>query len=51
MLTTYNIVMQTHDSPLSLIGNTPLIRLYNIEKKYHLKSKILEKIEKQNIFC
>lgn len=42
--------MQTYDSPLSLIGNTPLIRLYNIEKKYHLKSKIFAKIEKQNIF-
>ena len=42
--------MKIHDTPLSLIGNTPLIRLHNIEKKYNLNCKLFAKIEKQNIF-
>ena len=42
--------MKIYDTPLSLIGNTPLIRLHNIEKKYNLNCKLFAKIEKQNIF-
>ena len=32
----------------SLIGNTPLLELTNIEKKYNLKAKILAKLEYLN---
>ena len=42
--------MKIYETPLSLIGNTPLIRLYNIEKKYDLKCRLFAKLEKQNIF-
>lgn len=35
-------------SILELIGNTPLIELQNIEKKYNLKSKIFAKMELLN---
>ena len=36
------------DSILNLIGNTPIIELKNIQKKYHLKSKIYAKLELTN---
>ena len=31
-----------------LIGNTPLLELTNIEKEYHLKAKVLAKLEYLN---
>lgn len=36
------------DNILQLIGNTPIIELKNIEKKYRLKSKIYAKLELNN---
>lgn len=33
------------DSVLDIIGNTPLVRLKNIEKKYNLKSELYAKVE------
>ncbi len=36
------------DNILNLIGNTPVIELKNIQKKYHLKSKIFAKLELTN---
>lgn len=36
------------DNILQLVGNTPIIELKNIEKKYHLKSKIYAKLELNN---
>lgn len=36
------------DSILNLIGNTPIVELENIEKKYNLKSKIYAKLELTN---
>ena len=35
-------------SMLDLIGNTPLVRLKNIEKAYHLSSPIYAKLERCN---
>ena len=35
-------------SVLSLIGNTPLLRLENIERKYGLKAKLIAKVESFN---
>lgn len=32
-------------SALEIIGNTPLVELCNIEKKYHLQARILAKLE------
>ncbi len=37
-----------YDSILEYIGNTPLIRLHNIEKSFSLKSKLYAKIEMFN---
>lgn len=34
-----------YNSVLELVGNTPLLRLNNIEKEYGLKSKLLAKLE------
>ena len=37
-----------YDSVVELIGNTPLLRLHKIEKKYGVDCKIYAKLEKQN---
>ncbi len=34
-----------YDSVLELVGNTPLLRLNNVEKKYNCKAKLLAKLE------
>ena len=34
-----------YNSVLELVGNTPLLRLNNIEKKFRLKAKLLAKVE------
>ncbi|MDE5867484.1 MAG: cysteine synthase family protein, partial [Anaeroplasmataceae bacterium] len=36
------------NSPLELIGNTPLVRLYNIEKDLNLKAELYAKLESFN---
>ena len=38
-----------HNSPTGLIGNTPLLRLEKIEKKYNVKSQIFGKMESFNL--
>lgn len=38
-----------YDSALELIGKTPMLRLYNIEKHFGLKAKIVAKLEFFNI--
>lgn len=40
--------MKVYSSLIDLIGNTPLIELKNIEKKYKLKSKLFAKVEMFN---
>lgn len=37
--------MKTYKNIYDLVGNTPLVELTNIEKQYHLKSKIYAKVE------
>ncbi len=37
-----------YNSIIELIGNTPLLRLHNIEKNYDIDCKIYAKLEKQN---
>ncbi|MDE6697841.1 MAG: cysteine synthase A [Muribaculaceae bacterium] len=39
---------KTHKDMLSLIGNTPLLEVTEIEKKYDLKARILVKLESYN---
>ena len=40
--------MKLYRSIIDLVGNTPLIELTNIEKKYNLKSHLIAKIEMFN---
>lgn len=40
--------MKVYNSITELIGNTPLLRLHNLEKIYNLKSKVIAKIESFN---
>ncbi|MBO5749681.1 MAG: pyridoxal-phosphate dependent enzyme, partial [Bacteroidaceae bacterium] len=37
-----------YSSVLQLIGNTPLVELCNIKRKYNLKARIVAKIESFN---
>lgn len=36
------------NNPLELIGDTPLVRLYNIEKEFHLEAEVYAKLEALN---
>lgn len=40
--------MKIYSNILDTVGGTPLVELVNIEKKYHLKAKILAKVESFN---
>ncbi len=40
--------MKVYNSITELVGNTPLLRLHNLEKIYNLKSKVIAKIESFN---
>ncbi len=40
--------MKIYSNILETVGNTPLVELVNIEKKYNLKAKILAKVESFN---
>ncbi len=40
--------MKIYSNILDTVGNTPLVELVNIEKKYNLKAKILAKVESFN---
>ena len=40
--------MQVYEKIIDTIGNTPLVELKNIEKKYQLKAKIIAKVESFN---
>jgi len=40
--------MTIHESILTTIGNTPLVRLGRIEKKYHLEARLYAKLEAFN---
>ena len=40
--------MQVYEKIIDAIGNTPLVELKNIEKKYQLKAKIIAKVESFN---
>lgn len=40
--------MKLNNSMLDLIGNTPLVELHNIERKYNLKAHLIAKIEMTN---
>lgn len=42
--------MKIYDSAAELVGNTPLVRLNNLAKKYGLKAEITAKIESFNPF-
>ena len=42
---TVKIVMNIYKSADQLIGKTPLLELSNIEKKYHLETNIIAKLE------
>ena len=42
--------MKIYKSALELIGNTPIIELVNIKKKYNLKANIFAKLESYNPF-
>lgn len=42
------INMQVYEKIIDTIGNTPLVELKNIEKKYQLKAKIIAKVESFN---
>ena len=47
--TIYKVVMyMIYDNICELIGNTPILRLKKIEKKYSLENQIFAKIEKNN---
>ena len=37
--------MKVYDRILDTIGNTPLVELHNLEKKYALKAKLIAKVE------
>ena len=37
--------MKVYDRILDTIGNTPLVELHNLEKKYDLKAKLIAKVE------
>ena len=41
--------MAIFNSADELIGNTPLLRLSNIEKKFNLQAKLFAKLEFMNI--
>ena len=41
-------VMKVYERIIDTIGNTPLVELKNIEKKYQLKAKIIAKVESFN---
>ena len=40
--------MKVYSTIIDTIGNTPLVELSNIEKKYDLKAKIIAKVERYN---
>ena len=40
--------MNVYSSVLELIGNTPILELKNIKKKYNLKANIFAKLESYN---
>lgn len=40
--------MKVYNSITELVGNTPLLRLHNLEKTFNLKSKVIAKIESFN---
>ena len=40
--------MKVYPNILETIGRTPLVELSNLEKKYHLKAKIIAKVERFN---
>ena len=40
--------MKIYSNILDTVGNTPLVELINLEKKYNLKAKILAKVESFN---
>ena len=42
------ITMKLYKSMLELIGNTPIVELSNIEKKYNLKAHLIAKVEMFN---
>lgn len=42
--------MKIYDSAAQLVGNTPLVRLNNVAKKYDLKAEITAKVESFNPF-
>ena len=41
--------MKVYDRILDTIGNTPLVELHNLEKKYALKAKLIAKMTGQSI--
>ena len=40
--------MKIYDKIIDTVGNTPLVELHNLEKKYNLKAKILAKVDSFN---
>ena len=40
--------MQVYEKIIDVVGNTPLVELKNIEKKYQLKARIIAKVESFN---
>ncbi|MBR4811860.1 MAG: pyridoxal-phosphate dependent enzyme, partial [Bacilli bacterium] len=40
--------MKVYSKIIDTIGNTPLVELSNIEKKYDLKAKVIAKVERFN---
>lgn len=40
--------MKVYDKIIDVIGNTPLVRLHNLETKYNLKAHIIAKVESFN---
>lgn len=40
--------MKVYNNAIELIGNTPLVRLSNIEKEFNLQVKLIAKVEKSN---
>ena len=46
--TPYNMFMNYKNSIIEAIGNTPLVRLNKIERKYNLPFKLFAKVERFN---
>ena len=40
--------MKVYDRIIDTVGNTPLVELHNLEKKYNLKAKLIAKVESFN---